>query len=68
MTATDELRDACHVAKGQLKCNACNHRIRTRICPEYHEPMYPFCPWCGAPVTVEAQKLAANRRTDDRDR
>lgn len=60
----EKLRDACHVANGQLRCDACNHRLRTRGCVEYYEPMYPFCPWCGAPVTVEAQTLAASRRAE----
>lgn len=45
-----------HVVGSQLRCNACNQRIRTRLAG-YFEPMYPFCPWCGAPVTKDAERL-----------
>ena len=61
---TDKLHDACHVANGQLRCDACNHRLRTRGKVDYYIPMYPFCPWCGVPVTVNAQMLVAARRAD----
>jgi len=55
----------CHVANGQLKCDACGHRLKTRMHTDIYEPMYPYCPWCGAPVTVEAQELERRRRGDD---
>lgn len=73
MTATlfesERLRNACHVSNGQLRCDACNHRLRTVSRVDTYEPMYPFCPWCGAAVTVEAQtiKQLTDRRGADHD-
>lgn len=60
-----KLLPACHVDRYQLKCNACNHRLRTRVPSSYYEPMYPYCPWCGAPISVEAQELERRKRGDD---
>ena len=53
----DKIRDACHVTNGQLRCDACNKRIASKIRTGTYEPKYPFCPWCGAPVSVDAQRL-----------
>lgn len=54
-------KDACHVVNRQLKCDACGTRIRSDRLRGYSVPFYPFCPWCGAPVTVEAQKTVMQR-------
>lgn len=55
----------CHVANGQLRCDRCNHRLRTRMHTDIYELMYPYCPWCGAPVSIEAQELERRKHSDD---
>ena len=57
-----ELRDKCHVVNGQIRCDECGKRIPTRHPCDFYEPKYPYCPWCGASVTVEAQMVFLRRQ------
>ena len=57
---SDKAQPKCHVTNGQLKCDRCNHRLRTKAYTD--RPFYPYCPWCGNPVSVEAQELEMMRK------